>query len=250
MLAAAGGLAVPDFRDSTGEPIYAAFLSVSIRDAALETACEHARLGFASCLARISRMRFMSSHRLSLSGRSIGEIAMTSTFVRRAQSGGNHGIVRIEVPALRHVELDPQAAARAAETAALRSNHWASHLSFERSRARIIDSRIVDPCPGQDFNGADFLYFASYPSFVDRAEWAFFRPQASFPTTRRRDIVYRGNIDPGERVVISLLQLAQTAERLDHWYRLVREDDGCTIADVFTIRGMVGSGEMISCPLI
>jgi probable biosynthetic protein (TIGR04099 family) len=239
MLAAAAGIDAPDFRDSTGDPIYAAFLSVSIRDAALETACEHARLVFASRLARISRTRFTSLHRLSVAGRSIGEITMTSTFVRRAQEGRNHRIVRIEVPTLRHVALDPEAAARAAETATLRSSQWRRHLGFEQSRAKIIDRCVVDPCPGQDFNGADFLYFASYQAFVDRAEWAFLRPR--FATTRWRDIVYRGNVDPGERVAITLLELSQDTECLRHWYRLEREQDAAIIADVFTRRSMVGS---------
>jgi probable biosynthetic protein (TIGR04099 family) len=243
MLAAAAGLDVPDFRDSSGDPIYAAFLSVSIRDAAFETACEHARLVFASRLARISRTRFTSLHRISILGRSIGEIAMTSTFVRRAQKGRNHAIVRIEVPALQKVELHLDSAAGGGEIAALRSGHWRRHLGFERSRASVIDRCIVDPCPGQDFNGADFLYFASYQAFVDRAEWAFFRARTSRATTRRRDIVYRGNIDPGERLVITLLQLSQQPERLNHWYRLEREHDGSTIADIFTVRALPLTGE-------
>jgi probable biosynthetic protein (TIGR04099 family) len=243
MLAAAAGLDVPDFRDSTGNPIYAAFLSVSIRDAALETACEHARLVFASRLARISRTRIISSHRISISGHSIGEIVMTSTFVRRAQKGSNHAVIRIEVPALQQLELHPDAAAGGAEIAALRSGRWRRHLGFERSRANVIDRCIVDPCPRQDFNGADFLYFASYQAFVDRAEWAFFRTRMSRATTRRRDIVYCGNIDPGERLVITLLQVSQQPERLNHWYRLERELDGSTIADIFTVRALPLTGE-------
>ena len=106
----------------------------------------------------------------------------------------------------------------------------------------IIDRFVVDPCPAQDFNGADFLYFASYSAFVDRAEWAFFRPRAPFATTRRRDIVYRGNIDPGERVVVTLLQSRRESECLAHWYRLAREQDGTTIGEVFTVRGLSGPG--------
>src|SRR3984893_18149461 len=73
LLAGAAGLATPDFRDPAGDPIYAAFLSVSVRDAAFETVREHDRLVFASALTRISRTRFMSVHRLAVSGRPIGE---------------------------------------------------------------------------------------------------------------------------------------------------------------------------------
>jgi probable biosynthetic protein (TIGR04098 family) len=63
--------------------------------------------------------------------------------------------------------------------------------------ASAVDRIAIDPCPGQNFNGADFLYVATCPAFVDRADWAFFRPAQPLATTRRPDIVYRGNIDPG-----------------------------------------------------
>jgi probable biosynthetic protein (TIGR04099 family) len=238
LLAEAAGLATPDFRDPAGDPIYAAFLSVSVREAALETVREHDRLVFASRLARISRTRFMSTHRLSVRGRPVGEITMTSTFVWRTRRGDNHAIARIEVPALRHLVLDPEAAASATETATLRSSDWQMHLGFEHAEARVIDRLVIDPCPGQDFNGADFLYFASYLAFVDRAEWAFFRQRRPLPTTRRREVIYRSNVDVGERVVASLVQFRRDAHCLDHWYRLQRESDDATIAEIFTLRAL------------
>jgi probable biosynthetic protein (TIGR04099 family) len=238
LLAEAAGLAAPDFRDPAGHPIYAAFLSVSVREAAIETVREHDRLVFASRLARISRTRFMSTHRLLVRGRPVGEITMTSTFVWRTRRGDNHAIARIEVPALRHLVLDPEAAASATETATLRSSHWQMHLGFEHAEARVIDRLVIDPCPGQDFNGADFLYFASYLAFVDRAEWSFFRQQKPLPATRRRDLIYRRNIDIGERVVASLVQFRRDAHCLDHWYRLQRESDDAPIAEIFTLRAL------------
>jgi probable biosynthetic protein (TIGR04099 family) len=238
MLAEAAGLAAPDFRGQTGDPIYAAFLAVSVRNAAFDTVREHDQLALASRLSRNSRTQFTSFHRLSVAGQAVGEIAMTSTFVRRVQKGRNSTIARTEVPALPRIDFHPEAAAYAAETGALRANHWQTHLCFERLKASVIDRFIVDPCPGQDFNGADFLYFASFQAFVDRAEWAFFRSNAPFPTTRRRDIIYRGNIDPGERAVVSLLQFRRDDEALSHWFRLEREQDGAIIADIFTVRGL------------
>jgi probable biosynthetic protein (TIGR04099 family) len=238
MLAEAAGIAIPDFRDPAGEPIYAAFLSVSVRHAAFDTVREHDRLVFASRLTRISRTRFMSVHQLVVSGRPIGEIAMTSTFVRRTRRGENHSIARIEVAALRRVEIDLESAAREAETAASRSSRLHAHLGFEKAKARVLSRFIIDPCPVQDFNGADFLYFASFLAFVDRAEWAFFRQRAPLPTTRRRDIIYRRNIDLGQRVVVSLLQFRRDAQFLEHSCRLEREQGGLTIAEIFTVRAL------------
>ncbi len=233
MLAAAGGLLVADFRDPAGEPIYAAFLSVSVREAAFERAREHDRLVFTSRLTRISRARFTSVHRVAIADRPIGEVAMTSAFVRRAERGRNRSIVRTEAPALRHVTI----AAPANGASSPGSSYPANLLDCQRD-ARIIDHFVVDPCPSQDFNGADFLYFASYPSFVDRAEWAFFRPRAPFATTRSRDIVYRGNIDPGERVIVSLLAFSREPRYLAHRYHLTREHDHSTIAEVVTCRAL------------
>jgi probable biosynthetic protein (TIGR04099 family) len=235
-LAAAAGLARPDFRDEAGEPIYAAFLGVSLRDAALDAVRENDELVIASQLVRISRTQFTSIHRLSVRTRPLAEVVMTSTFVKRAQKGRNHSIVRVEVPSLAPLEPAPHITAFTAEAATLRSNRWCTHLGFERSKAAVLDRFVIDPCPGQDFNGADFLYFASFQAFVDRAEWAFFRPDAPFPTTCRRDIVYRGNIDPGECVVASLLQVRREQGEFGHWYRLERAQDNFAIADIFTLR--------------
>src|SRR6266571_179057 len=68
MLAQAAGRALPGFRDAAGDPVYAAFVAVSVRDGELDAAREHDELGFASRLTRISRTRFMSVHRLSVRG--------------------------------------------------------------------------------------------------------------------------------------------------------------------------------------
>jgi probable biosynthetic protein (TIGR04099 family) len=237
LLAEAAGLSVPDFREAAGDPIYAAFVAVTVRGANFDAVREHDALAFSSRISRISRTRFTSFHRLAVRGRPVGEIAMTSVFVKRTQAGRNRSIARVEVPGLPPVEADPSSIAFATEIAPLRRDHWVAHLGFERDKAAALNRLVVDPCPAQDFNGADFLYFASYQTFVDRAEWAFFRSAIAHPTTRRRDIVYHGNIEPGERVVVTLLQLRQSDGVLGHWCRVEREEDGSRLADVFTLRG-------------
>jgi probable biosynthetic protein (TIGR04099 family) len=161
---------------------------------------------------------------------------MTSTFVKRAQAGRNHTVSRVEVPGLPPVQYDAAAAALAAQTSALRANRWTMHVGLERAAATTIDRLTIDPCPAQDFNGADFLYFASFQAFVDRAEWGYFRSREPLLTTRQRDIVYRANIDAGERVVVTLQALRRDKGALTHWYRLEREQDGVAIADAFSVR--------------
>jgi probable biosynthetic protein (TIGR04099 family) len=240
LLAHAAGRAVPDFRDCAGDPVYAAFVAVTVRDAQFDAAREHDELGFGSQLTRISRTRFMSVHRLAVRGRGVGEIVMTSVFVKRMQAGLNRSIARVEVSGLPPVETVPECADYAAGVAALRRGHWAEHFGFARANADALDRLVVDPCPAQDFNGADFLYFSSFQAFVDRAEWAFFRPVNPRATTRRRDIVYHGNIEPGDRVVVVLRAVRRGDSELGHWCRIERESDSSPLADVFTMRRDAG----------
>jgi probable biosynthetic protein (TIGR04098 family) len=72
--------------------------------------------------------------------------------------------------------------------------------------------------------------------FADRAEWAFLRPINPRATTRRRDIVYHGNIEPAERVAIVLRAVHREDGRLGHWCHVEREADAAQLADIFTLR--------------
>jgi probable biosynthetic protein (TIGR04099 family) len=236
LLAQAAGRAIPDFRDGEGDPVYAAFIAVSVREARFDAARENDALEFRSRLTRISRTRFMSVHEVGVRGRPLGEIVMTSLFVKRMEEGRNRSIARVEVPGLPPVVASREFADYQETVAALRRDSWNEHLGFVRADAPVLDRFVVDPCPAQDFNGADFLYFSSFQAFVDRAEWAFFRPLDPRTTTRRRDIVYHGNIEPGDRVDVVLRALRRGAAGVDHWCRLERETDAMPIADVFTLR--------------
>ncbi len=235
MLAEATSRAVPDFRDAAGDPVYAAFVAVTVRDARFDAAREHDELGLDSQLARMSRTQFTSRHRCCVRGRDIGEIAMTSVFVKRTEAGRNRSIARVDVAGLPPVRPAPDLAAAAAMVAALRRDQWKAHLGFVRADAKTLSRFVIDPCPAQDFNGADFLYFASFQAFVDRAEWAFFRPDPR-TTTRHRDLVFHGNIEPGDRVVVVLRAFRRSEGTLEHWCRLERMGDGAPLADVFTVR--------------
>jgi probable biosynthetic protein (TIGR04099 family) len=236
LLAQAAGRAVPDFRDDEGDPVYAAFIAVAVREARFDAAREHDALEFRSRLTRISRTRFMSVHAIAVRGRPLGEVVMTSLFVKRMEAGRNRSIARVEVPGLPPVVASREFADYQETVAALRRDSWNEHLGFVRADAPVIDRFVVDPCPAQDFNGADFLYFSSFQAFVDRAEWAFFRPLDPRTTTRRRDLVYHGNIEPGDRVAVVLRAQRHDAMGVDHWCRLERESDAMPIADVFTLR--------------
>jgi probable biosynthetic protein (TIGR04099 family) len=238
LLAHAAGRTVPDFRDAAGDKVYAAFVAVTVRDARLDAVGEHDELAFASELTRVSRTRFMSVHRLAVRGRPVGEVVMTSVFVKRTAPGLNRSIARVEVDGLPPVEWSAECAEDAAMVAELRRDRWVEHLGFRRTDAAALHRLVIDPCPAQDFNGADFLYFASFQAFADRAEWAFL-PRRDRRTTCRRDIVYHGNIEPGERIAVVLRAIRRQeggCDQLGHWCRIEREHDAAPLADVFTLR--------------
>jgi probable biosynthetic protein (TIGR04099 family) len=236
LLAQAAGRAVPDFRDDEGDPVYAAFIAVTVREARFDAAREHDSLEFRSRLSRISRTRFMSVHAISVRGCPLGEVVMTSLFVKRMEAGRNCSIARVEVPGLPPIVSSREFTGYEEAVATLRRDSWKEHLGFIRSDATVLDRLVIDPCPAQDFNGAGFLYFSSFQAFVDRAEWAFFRPHVLRATTRRRDIVYHGNIDPGDRVVVLLRAVRHREGAIDHWCAVVRESDASPLASVFTLR--------------
>jgi probable biosynthetic protein (TIGR04099 family) len=236
MLARATGRTVPDFRDAGGDPVYAAFVAVTVRDARLDAAREHDELIFDSRLARVSHTQFTSNHRLGVAGREIGEVVMTSVFVKRMEAGINRSMARVEVSGLPPVEQTPELAGHAATVAALRRGVWREHMGFARADAGALARLVIDPCPAQDFNGADFLYFSSFQTFVDRAEWAFLRPIDPRAATRQRDIVYHGNIEPGDRVAVVLRAQRRRDGVICHWCAIEREADAAPLADVFTVR--------------
>jgi probable biosynthetic protein (TIGR04098 family) len=71
---------------------------------------------------------------------------------------------------------------------------------------------------------------------VDRAEWEFLRPLNPRATTRRRDIVYHGNVEVGERVAVVLRAARREPAAIGHWCLIERESDAEPLADIFTLR--------------
>jgi len=241
MLALACRRIVPDFHDADGEPIYAAFTAVQIRDAEFCTLKQHDSLAFSSEIFRISQSQFTSVNCLSVNGKPVGTVELTSIFVKRTQKGHNRSIARSVVDNLPPISSSSSKNQFAATAAAIRNNRWHEHMGFKRAEATKGERLVIDPCPSQDFNGVNLLYFATYQAFIDRAEWAFFRPIESELSTVRRDLIYRGNVEPGERVVVMLLGSRRSTVGLTHWCRIERESDAAPLADVFTVRKLCSS---------
>lgn len=212
LLAEAAGLAVPEFRDQEGTPIYAAFSGVSIDARGFADCREHDVLAVASRLVRRSRTRFVSEHRLSVQGRPIGRVVMVSVFVKRTVPGENGSVVRTEVDGMPPVADE---ATRFPEEAALAALRPADAASMDGPGV------VIQPCPSLDFNGADFLYFASYIAFAERAEWALARDTADWLLVERR-VAYFGNVDVGRDLLVTLADEPPTPDGLSR--RIVLRD--------------------------
>lgn len=241
MIAAAAGRALPDFRDADGEPVYAAFCAATIRNAKFGVMGENDELAFSSDLARISGAQFVSLHRLSCDGRLVGEVELVSVFVKRRERGKNRSIARVSLEGLPPIRKSERFDRAAGVAAMIRSDRWTAYFGFERAKGRCEAQLRIRPCPSQDFNGAGFLYFAAFQSFVDRAEWELLEDASLVDyMTIDRDIIYHGNIEPGERIVLRLLSQRKEDHVLAHWFEIARESDGARLADVFTRRGPHG----------
>jgi len=89
------------------------------------------------------------------------------------------------------------------------------------------------PCPNNDFNGADFLYFASFQSFVDRAEWQRHR-FAEPPVTAKRSLHFYGNVNVGDGLDVVVVGEREDGQGITHWSEVRRGSDNQKIADVIT----------------
>lgn len=233
LLAGAAGTALPDFRDADGAPVYAAFCGVSLREAALDTVAENDTLTFASALAHVSRTQYCSRHMVRLGAQTVAEVELVSVFVKRLEPGRNRSAARVRPEGLPPF-VPGEVSRTAALAAAIRNGRWDAHLGFAPEAAGDHGSVTLHPCPSQDFNGAHFLYFAAFQAFADRAEWELLTP-APGTTTVERDILYHGNIEPGERIRARLRAVRREGADRAHWLALEREDGG-RLADIFTRR--------------
>jgi probable biosynthetic protein (TIGR04099 family) len=239
LLAYALGQSLPEFEDAQGAAVHAAFNAVALRRGDLRAAHANAVLHVASDLTRLSNTQFRSLHRLTTEGRMVAEVEVISVFVKRITAGVNRSAASATPLGLPPLVSRVPLSGFAGEASDLRAERWDSHFGFRRSEGRAQAQLVIDPCPSQDFNGVGFLYCAMFQSFVDRAEWNFFRIIDRQLSTRRRDIIYRGNIEVGDRIVISLMAVLRDDRILTHWCRLSREAGGETLADIFTDRDLV-----------
>jgi hypothetical protein len=133
------GLPLPDFRNSDGAPVYAAFVAVRIGDAQLQLIGENHRFTLDTHLCPSGRARFFSVHRLLLGERECARIEMVSTQVSRREAGNNQSVTRTELPEpvtqpdRDRVALQTRASRLMDSSKAFRTGNWTQWKGLERT---------------------------------------------------------------------------------------------------------------------
>jgi probable biosynthetic protein (TIGR04099 family) len=243
LLATKLGLSRPDFRDAKGNRLYAAFTAIRISDAQLGSVGEGDELRLRASLGRISRTQWLSTHVAVCGDQVIAKVVMISVFLRRTVTGSNRHVERgtAVAAALPPIDETMSGADLANIAHRLRAGRWQKHLGFGRGTKTEPATFIFCPCPHNDFNGADFLYFATFQSVADRAEAHWGLQGQTISATRHRELFYYGNIDVGDGLLVVLRGkrdgVGPARGRLFwHWSQIFRVSDEKLIADVFTAR--------------
>lgn len=243
LLATALGLPKPDFRDAEDNRLYAAFTAVRIHNAQLGLVQEGDELRLLASLGRISRTQWLSTHTVVRGDGTVARVVMISAFLRRTVAGSNRLVQRGTATAASLPSINPDmSGADLAESAhRLRAGNWHRHLGFDRNAGAELATFAFRPCPNSDFNGANFLYFASFQSIVDRAEWQWRLYSGAHPQTKHRELFYHGNLDVEDEVRVTLCAKyspddSAHGKTLWHWCQIFRLSDDKQIADVFTAK--------------
>lgn len=238
-LADLSGKQQPDFHDENGYKSYAAFTAVRISSANLNSVKENQQLTIASQVSRAGQARHFSMHDVKSQDGSIANIQMLSTFVFRREVGNNQSVTRASFANLSQTEPTIEASTLMQQCKKIRTDDWLEHMGLSRASKATIKEIEFLPCPNHDFNGANFLYFASFQAYVDRAAWAWTSSQPgnksieNLPNIVNRDLFFYGNINVGDTLRICLCAVKIDGIYSTDWCE-VYAGNGSKIADVFT----------------
>ncbi|NUY30953.1 hypothetical protein F0160_10625 [Paraburkholderia sp. JPY303] len=231
-LAAHAGRQHPDFHDDHGGRSYAAFTAIRLQAYGFDAVEENDEFEICSALCRTGAVRHFSTHCVGRGHARLAQVSMSSTFVTRGEARNNRSVARAALAALPG-DVSPMPA-DAAQMLQMGKRIRAGDSAMMQSLT-AADSEAIEflPCPNGDFNGADFLYFASFQAFVDRAEWQRRRFDEP-PVVASRSLFYYGNVDLGDAVRIRVIGESENEQGIRHWTEVTRNSDGEKIADVIT----------------
>ncbi|MBX5242040.1 hypothetical protein HJC00_27820 [Rhizobium sp. NLR22b] len=235
MLAIHSGRRVPEFIADNSNRAYAAFTAVRLYACTFQELRENDEFDIRTTLHRVGATRHVSEHQILRGDTLYGKLTMASMFVMRNEAGNNRTVTRATLASLAG-EVSP--APEAASQMFLRSKQLRSGevprdwLVGEQQQPPEARAEFI-PCPHNDFNGAGFLYFASFQAFIDRAEWQRHR-FADPPALSSRELFFYGNINVQDTLAVTFLHERVDGHGLTHWAEVTRGSDGQKIADILT----------------
>ncbi len=236
-LARETGRTTPDFIDDEGNRSYAAFTAIRLTQGALHAIGENDDFELGTGLCRTGPARNFSTHELHSGDGMRATVSMSSTFVRRHEARNNRSVMRARFASMSDaVAAPPQEALDMARLGKqFRAGQWHDQLPLSPADRGVHDWIAFLPCPNNDFNGADFLYFASFQAFVDRAEWQRHRFDEP-PAVASREMFFYGNIDVGDTLALRVVAERADSRKIVHWCEMRRGSDRQKIADVVTTK--------------
>ncbi|MCM5511052.1 Pnap_2097 family protein [Vibrio sp. SCSIO 43169] len=208
-LSEAMGLSLPEFKDESEAKIYPAFLCVSCDSLALNELKENDAITLETELFVISKTRTYSRTKILMAGSIMGEVSLLSSFVCRHEEGDNQSVARA------NLAKDLKITKTNESEHILNAFHMARNYKYE-SYASVVYEYI--PCAYSDFNGANFLYFATFQAIADRSEMNILGQ--GLWSTVNRTISYFGNINLGDRILVSVQNLDICKKNIAR-YRLI-----------------------------
>ena len=202
LIARARGQRDAVFTCSEGEPLYAAFCATSLRLVRPHLPRLGGEMTLVANLYRVGHGRLASLIRITAGGDSVGRMILVSTFVGRSEPGINRSVVRRSPRALAMPPEAPLEVRRVAEKASATTRDIRNgHLDL----SGMSGTQKVLPCPTTDFNAAGLLYFPSYSALADRG--LFQAGETHTGMIASRNVVYLGNVEPGEWMEIGFKKL-------------------------------------------
>lgn len=247
------GLSSSELCSDTGERLYPSFIAISARySRPLASISENEQFEESITLSNFGRSFFCSTVKIS-NQKTVLTQEMVTAFVSRLKEGTNS--LRKSTPAASVAYGTPELAVPTAllqKSKQLRSGQ----LEFYRLLEHDIPLKgpglglVCEylPSPYIDYNGANLLYFASYPTICDTLERQLIHKNSLFvsdtdwalsASTVARDVFYSRNLDIGRALVARLKQFLIVKDEVLTHTTLLALDDQQPLAEVFTLKQLV-----------
>ncbi len=191
LIAEAVGQNTTVFRDVHGRQLYAAFCATEFKQRQPELVGLGRKLDVRSELWAVGRSRIQSNHSLLANGVEVARFKLVSTFVAHMEAGNNASVRRAKPYLIPVLEPAPDCFAQEASVLAKQyRNNPQPGADYVRLPTHI----------GMDFNAVGLLYFPSFTRLFEHAEAAT-SPAFKWRPVKHRQILYFGNIAPGEPVL-------------------------------------------------